>query len=164
LDRFHQVLGAAMGWEDSHLHVFERGPARYGFPDLDLDINDDREMTLGGLVAHPGDRLDYEYDFGDGWQHDILLEAIEDGDDRGPRCVGGAGRCPPEDVGGIHGYEQLKRVLADPAHFDHAQMLLWLGVEDGRDFDPAAFSVGGANEAVASVLLSRARDPAPFAG
>lgn len=164
LDRFHQVLGAAMGWEDSHLHVFELGSAFYGFPDPDLDISDDREMTLGGLVSDPGDRLEYEYDFGDAWEHDIVLEAIEDGDDQGPRCVDGAGRCPPEDVGGIHGYEHLKRVLADAAHFEHSQMLDWLGLEDARAFDPAAFGVDAANEAVASVLLSGPQDIVAFAG
>ena len=69
LDRFNQVLGAAMGWQDSHLHVFEHGSDRYGFPEPDLDISDDREVTLGALLVHPGDRLAYEYDFGDSWEH-----------------------------------------------------------------------------------------------
>jgi len=68
LDRFHQVLGAAMGWQDSHLHVFEHGADRYGFPNPDLDIRDDRAVTLGALLVHPGDWLGYEYDFGDSWQ------------------------------------------------------------------------------------------------
>lgn len=76
LDRFHQVLGAAMGWQDSHLHVFEHGSDRYGFPNPDLDIRADREVTLGALLVHPGDRLGYEYDFGDSWQHGIVLEAV----------------------------------------------------------------------------------------
>ncbi len=114
LDRFHQVLGAAMGWQDSHLHVFEHGSDRYGFPNPDLDIRDDREVTLGALLVHPGDRLTYEYDFGDSWQHAIVFEAVEQGDHDGPRCTDGAGRCPPEDIGGIPGYEDLRRVLANP--------------------------------------------------
>jgi len=66
-------LGAAMGWQDSHLHVFEHGSDRYGFPHPDLDILDDREVTLGALLVHPGDLLGYEYDFGDSWQHAIVL-------------------------------------------------------------------------------------------
>ena len=113
LDRFNQVLGAAMGWQDSHLHVFEHGSDRYGFPEPDLDISDDREVTLGALLVHPGDRLAYEYDFGDSWEHEIVLEAVEQGGHDGPRCLDGAGRCPPEDVGGTPGYEDLRRVLAD---------------------------------------------------
>jgi hypothetical protein len=155
LDRFHLVLCAAMGWQDSHLHVFERGPERYGFPDPDLDIRDDREVTLSALLVRPGDRLDYEYDFGDGWQHDVVLEAVEGGNHDGPRCTGGAGRCPPEDVGGIPGYEDLRRVLAAPDEAGHAEALEWLGLEHALDFDPAAFDVERANDAVARALVAR---------
>jgi Plasmid pRiA4b ORF-3-like protein len=155
LDRFHQVLGAAMGWQDSHLHVFERGSDRYGFPDADLDIRPDRDLTLGALLVHPGDRLRYEYDFGDSWEHEIVLEAVEQGGHEGPRCLDGAGRCPPEDVGGIPGYEDLRRVLAAPNREGHAEALEWLGLEHAADFDAAEFSVERANAAVAGVLLAR---------
>jgi hypothetical protein len=160
LDRFHQVLGAAMGWQNSHLHMFERGSDqhgsdRYGFPNPDLDIRDDREVTLGALLVHPGDRLDYEYDFGDSWQHAIVLEAVEQGDHDGPRCTDGASRCPPEDVGGIPGYEDLRRVLTDPEEDRHTDMLEWLGLEHARDFDATAFSLERANAAIAGVLTSR---------
>lgn len=154
LDRFHQVLGAAMGWQDSHLHVFERGSDRYGFPDLDLDIRDDREVTLDALLTEPGDRLHYEYDFGDCWEHEIVLEAVDQAD-HGPSCTGGAGRCPPEDVGGIPGYEDLRRVLATPQEDGHAEALQWLGIERASDFDPLAFSVEHANAAIASVVIAR---------
>jgi hypothetical protein len=154
LDRFHQVLGAAMGWQDSHLHVFERGSDRYGFPDLDLDIRDDREVTLGALLAQPGDRLRYEYDFGDSWEHEIVLEAVEQAD-HDPSCTDGAGRCPPEDVGGIPGYEDLRRVLATPDDEGHGEALEWLGIGRASDFDPLAFSAEHANVAIASVLIAR---------
>lgn len=157
LDRFHQVLAAAVGWQDSHLHVFERGADRYGHAAPELDIQDEREITVGGLLTHAGDQLDYEYDFGDSWRHDIVLEAIQPSHDGGacPRCTGGAGRCPPEDVGGIPGYEDLRRVLADPGHDEHAEMLEWMGLDDARHFDAAAFDLDRANEAVAGVLAGR---------
>jgi hypothetical protein len=154
LDRFHQVLGAAMGWQDSHLHVFERGSDRYGFPDPDLSIRNDREVTLRALLTQPGDRLLYEYDFGDSWEHEIVLEAVEQGG-HGPACTDGAGRCPPEDVGGIPGYEDLRRVLAAPDEDGHSEALEWLGIERACDFDPADFSVARANAAIASVLIAR---------
>jgi Plasmid pRiA4b ORF-3-like protein len=152
LDRFHQVLGAAMGWQDSHLHMFEHGSDRYGFPDPDLDMRDDREVTLGALLIHPGDRLDYEYDFGDSWEHEIVLEMVEQGDHDGSRCIDGAGRCPPEDVGGIHGYENLRRVLAHPDEDGHTEALEWLGLERANDFDATAFSLERANAAIAGML------------
>jgi hypothetical protein len=157
LDRFHQLLGAAIGWQDSHLHVFERGSEHYGHPDPVLDIEDERATTLGEVLVAEGDRLAYEYDFGDGWHHEIVLEAIESGDpaDAFLRCLSGAGRCPPEDVGGIPGYERLRTVIADPHDPEHSEMLEWLGLEDAREFDAAAFDLDLANAAVASVLAAR---------
>jgi hypothetical protein len=154
LDRFHQVLGAVLGWQDSHLHVFEHGSDRYGFPDPDVSIRDDREVALGALLVEPGDRLRYEYDFGDSWEHEIVLEAVEQAD-HSPSCTDGAGRCPPEDVGGIPGYEDLRRVLATPGEDGHTEALEWLGIERACDFDPLDFSVERANAAVASVLIAR---------
>jgi hypothetical protein len=157
LDRFHQALGAAMGWQDSHLHVFERGSDRYGYADPELEIQDERKMTLGDLLVEEGDRLDYEYDFGDGWRHAIVVDAIETGDpdDAYPRCTDGEGRCPPEDVGGIPGYEHLRRVIADPDDAEHTEMLQWLCLEDAREFDAAAFELDRANAAMAGVLTAR---------
>src|SRR3954453_21952035 len=151
LDRFHQVLGGAMGWQDCHLHVFERGDERYGYPDVDIEIEDHRAKTLGDLIAEPGDRLDYEYDFGDGWRHVIVLEARAADGVRTARCIEGAGRCPPEDVGGLSGYAELRRVLADPYHDEHEHMLGWLGIEDPREFDAGAFDLEQANAAIAAV-------------
>ncbi len=152
LDRFHRVMGAAMGWENSHLHVFEHQQGRYGHPDPELEIEDDRTKTLGQLLITVGDRLDYEYDFGDGWRHVIVLEATAATGDAAPRCIDGAGRCPPEDVGGIHGYDELKRVLADPRDDEHERMREWLGIAGPRDFDAAAFDLERANAAMAGAL------------
>jgi hypothetical protein len=154
LDRFHQVLGAAMGWQDSHLHVFGRGSDRYGFPNPELEIRDDRQVTLGALLAQPGDRLPYEYDFGDCWEHEIVLEAVAPSDGQSSRCTDGAGRCPPEDVGGLRGYKDLRRVLAAPDADGHAEMLDWLGIERASDFDPAAFSAEDASKAIAGFLIA----------
>jgi hypothetical protein len=155
LDRFHQVLGAAMGWDDSHLHVFERGDERYGHPNLEIEIEDDREKTLGDLLAVVGDPLHYEYDFGDSWRHVIVLEASAAGDDPAPRCIDGAGRCPPEDVGGISGYEELRRVLAVPRDAEHEHTLEWLGISDALEFDAAAFDLERANAAIAGAVAAR---------
>jgi hypothetical protein len=155
LDRFHQVLAAAMGWQDSHLHLFACGAGRYGFADPELDIRSDRELALGGVLARPGDRLGHEYDFGDGWRHEITLETVEPGPSDGVRCVGGAGACPPEDVGGLSGYEDLRRILADRHDEQHADMLLWMGLGSVAEFDPGAFSARAADGAIAGALIAR---------
>jgi hypothetical protein len=163
LDRSHQVLGAVLGWQDSHLHMFEHGSDRYGFPDSDLSIRDDREVALGALLVEPGDQLRCEYDFGDSWEHEIVLEAVEQAD-HGPSCTDGAGRCPPEDVGGIRGYEDLRRVLAAPGEDGHTEALEWLGIERACDFDPLDFSVERANAAIASVLIAGLPKPGARVG
>ena len=106
-----------------------------------------RKATLQDLVARPGDRLVYRYDFGDGWEHDVVVERVLAAQPgvRYPRCAGGARRCPPEDCGGSWGYAHLREVLADPAHDEHADMLEWLDLEAASQFDPAAFDVNEVN-------------------
>jgi len=88
-------------------------------------------------LKHPGDSMAYTYDFGDDWQHEVVLEdvAVPTPRTRYPRCADGEGACPPEDCGGPHGYQDLLGVLADRNHPEHDSMLEWLG---GRR-DPAAF-------------------------
>jgi hypothetical protein len=83
----------------------------------------------------------YAYDFGDDWQHVLVHEGVESADDgrKYPRCVAGAGRCPPEDCGGVHGYADLLQVIANPDHEEHASTLRWAGGQfDPEAFDPAA--------------------------
>jgi hypothetical protein len=143
-----------MGWEDSHLHVFERGDERYGHPNPEIDIEDDREKRLADLVATPGDRLDYEYDFGDSWRHVIVVEALTPGADVTPLCIDGAGRCPPEDVGGIPGYIGLRRVLATPSDPEHEHLRTWLALGDVRQFDADAFDLGDANAGVVAARVT----------
>jgi hypothetical protein len=150
LDRLHQVIQAAMGWEDCHLHAFSDGRARYGQPGLELPFRDEREATLRDLIPREGGRARYTYDFGDDWDHEIVVErrlAAEPGM-ACPVCVAGEGACPPEDCGGGWGYEHLREVLADPAHEEHDDMLAWLGLDKGTDFDPNRFDLNHANRAL----------------
>ncbi len=139
LAQLHEIFQAAMGWTDSHLHSFEVGADSYGTPDPDWgsDLQDERRVRLCQLGLSAGSRLRYTYDFGDDWQHDVLVEQIvapEPGVAY-PRCLGGRRACPPEDCGGPWGYAELLAVLADPNHEDHEERLEWMG----GDFDPADF-------------------------
>lgn len=143
LDRLHRAIQLAMGWQDCHLHSFEIAGTQYGVPDPDglLDLRDELDVRLDAVVTKDS-RFTYTYDFGDWWEHHVLAEAVADAEpgERYPACTGGAGACPPEDVGGVYGYEQLLAAIADPKHPEHAAMREWLG----RRHDPAAFDAARA--------------------
>jgi hypothetical protein len=140
LDHVHEVIQAAFGWWNSHLHEFEIGESRYGAPDPDEDwgppTNDESRVRLDS-VASEGSRLEYVYDFGDWWRHKIVVENVRPADPTTnvPACVDGRRSCPPEDCGGTWGYRELVEILADPAHPEHEERQEWIG----EPFDPEAF-------------------------
>ena len=147
LARLHVALQAAMGWQDYHLHAFRIREIEYGVPNPDYEpmgvpLKDDRRTTLRSLVS-VDESFVYEYDFGDGWEHEILVEAVlaPRPRTRYPRVVDGARACPPEDVGGTPGYVAFLDAVADPRHAEHASVLDWAG----GSFDPEAFDIDAAN-------------------
>ena len=147
LARLHVALQAAMGWQDYHLHAFHIGEIEYGVPNPDYEpmgapLKDDRRATLRDLVG-VGASFVYEYDFGDGWEHEILVEAVlaPRPRTRYPRVIDGARACPPEDVGGTPGYKGFLEAVADPRHAEHDSMLEWAG----GSFNPEAFDIDAAN-------------------
>ncbi|PXY28449.1 plasmid pRiA4b ORF-3 family protein [Prauserella muralis] len=139
----HQVVQAAMGWQNAHLYEFDIHRVRYGPPDPDWDdgVVDDSAVTLSRLVG-AGDTAGYVYDFGDDWQHLLTVEAVTAPEPgvRYPRCVDGQGACPPEDVGGVPGYAEFVEGLGDPAHPEHTELVEWWGSDrvDPHHFDLAA--------------------------
>jgi len=139
LDQLHEIIQAALGWENCHMHVFSIADEEFGVPDPELGFSDERQVTLGELVD-VGARFRYTYDFGDDWQHEILVEDLLDPEPEThyPVLVAAKGACPPEDCGSAWGYANLKDILADPSHNEHQEMLDWLGLNDASDFDPAA--------------------------
>jgi hypothetical protein len=159
LDRLHDVIQAAMGWLDYHLHVFSDGRTRYGVPDPELQFRDERAATVGDLLPRVGSRALYTYDFGDDWEHEIVLEQqlAAEPNVAYPVCVAGEGACPPEDCGGAWGYEHLREVLADPSSEDHQDMVAWLGLDKADDFDPHRFDVDQANRLLAAAAARQVR-------
>ncbi len=143
----HVALQNAMGWTDSHLHDFELPnadagePVWIGMPDLDgddyRDVRADFDERLKSWIHCQGERFFYNYDYGDGWRHEVVIEAIEPATrgTRYPLCTGGERACPPEDVGGPGGYENFLKALTDPKHPEHDEYRRWIG---GR-FDPELF-------------------------
>jgi Plasmid pRiA4b ORF-3-like protein len=153
LDLLHEVIQQAMGWEDGHLHVFSTPHRDYGIPDPDLGYADERKVILAKVLARPGTTMRYTYDFGDDWEHDVVLEKVLPPDPGvGLSCLAGKGACPPEDCGGVWGYASLKEVLADPTHKEHEDLLDWLGLDSAADFDPAQFSLDEVNARLRQLL------------
>jgi len=153
LDRLHSIIQASMGWENCHLHMFEAGGVRYGVGDPELEFRDERQVTLADLVTGEGTKIEYTYDFGDDWDHEILVEQGHTAGetDRYPACLAGEGACPPEDCGGPGGYERLREVLADPDDPEHQDMLDWLGLDHAAQFDPELFDLTRTNQAVRQI-------------
>jgi hypothetical protein len=160
LGLLHEVIRLAMGWDGGHLHAFSHGGSNYGPTDLEFELDpengdgDEDEVFLDDLLDEPGDKLSYTYDFGDDWVHEIRLEKILPGDSVAAplTCLTGKGACPPEDCGGAWRYAALKQTLADPADPEHKEMLEWLGLDKGSDFDPAAFSAAKVNPRLHGLL------------
>jgi hypothetical protein len=138
-----------MGWYNSHLHDFRIGDVSYSDPRMMQELSDRDEWTalLEEVAPRPKSRLRYTYDFGDSWEHEILVEAITapEPDKRYPVCVTGKRACPPEDCGGVWGYADLLEAIADPANPEHEELLEWLG----DPFDPEAFDVAEVNQRLA---------------
>lgn len=133
LPELHDLLQVALGWTDSHLHQFEADGICYGMPGI-VEPEDERDESAITLRAMP-DRFRYLYDFGDSWEHEVLV--VGPGGDR-PGVVAGEGPCPPEDVGGSSGYSDFRRVMADPDDPEHASLRTWAGNwHDGFDLDNA---------------------------
>ena len=145
LFQLHGILQIVMGWTESHLHQFRRGSTYYGEPDpeIGMDRENERRARLREVLRKPKDGMVYEYDFGDGWEHDIVLEAIgEPAGEKPPvRVLAGKGACPPEDVGGIGGYYRFLEAIQNPKHSEHQDMLEW-----GGRFDPDAFEIDRINK------------------
>ena len=137
LRNLHRTLQTVMGWSNSHLHQFVLPRQKSSYTKHGLGANIAREnATLGDLICTPGARLLYEYDFGDGWQHELVLEEILLGDESFQQiCVAGQRCCPPEDCGGPQGFAELLKALQDADHPDHEEICEWLG-----DFSPESFS------------------------
>ena len=145
----HVAIQDSMGWLDYHLHQFSiKRPHAHkiteiGFPDDegydDIEILPGWEIDISNYFSDLGVSALYKYDFGDGWEHDILLEGlmIKEKGIKYPRCVGGEYKCPPEDCGGVPGYFNFLEAVLNPTHEDHERMIEWYGKKySPNDFTP----------------------------
>jgi pRiA4b ORF-3-like protein len=156
LAALHHYLQWIIGWRDTHAHEFQVGagvvaPERWIHEvGLDSDASayrDERRVSVAAVVTelHIGGELEYRYDMGDGWRHRIVIESTarswEDGELPLPNCVAGENACPPDDVGGPHGYALFLEIIGDRSHERHEEMLRWIG----GVFDPKGFDLNRLN-------------------
>lgn len=144
LHQLHRVLQVVMGWENYHLYQFVVGTKKYRdpHPENERKILDAKRTRLAMVLPTVGSTIEYVYDFGDEWSHELQLEAIilPDPDALYPRCIAGERSGPPEDSGGPRGYADYLQAMADPDHERHDEMMGWRG-----PFDPQAFSIEEVN-------------------
>jgi Plasmid pRiA4b ORF-3-like protein len=147
LAKLGQMLLAAMGWNNSHLHAFRVGDTSYGMQDDDDDDFPDDEIDEQSVTVLQALRelqtFTFDYDFGDGWEHEVVIEElIHSGTGlKFAVCLDGERACPPDDVGGPGGYVVFLEAIADDDHEEHHDFLEWVG----GSFDPAEFDVANAN-------------------
>lgn len=146
LYKLHQILQIVMGWTNSHLHQFIVSGIYYGEPDLDFDceVINEKRTRLNQIVRGVKVKFVYEYDFGDSWDHDIVVEKVLEPEAKTHylRCITGRRSCPPEDVGGIWGYSHFLDAIQHEDHPEHDDYREWIG----GDFDPEVFDLEAVNQ------------------
>lgn len=157
LDKLHAIFQIAFDWEGYHLHQFivRQGIADYYFgapnPDYfdDLEMQNERKFTLKQIAPGEKSKFVYEYDFGDSWEHIVLVEKVlpPDPEQTYPVCIKGRLATPPEDVGGMWGYYEFVEAINNPEHPEHASYVEWWG----GTFDPQAFDLEAINARLRSL-------------
>lgn len=159
--QLHCVIQEAFGWEYEHLYQFQEKPYDRGwqikekiedidsmFDFMSADVLDSEQTKVGEFLRDKGlKKFVYIYDFGDDWFHDITIEDITEETAIYPRCINGKGACPPEDCGGVMGYEEMKYILKEEPHSEDAENYHdWLGLDENEEFNPKAFDLNEINE------------------
>lgn len=157
LDELHDIIQIVMGWDNQHLYQFLINDRIYGDAELGTSgqRSDAAEVTLESLIKRPKTQFIYEYDFGDGWEHEVLVEKIKPRAqfqvDHIPICLEGAQACPMEDCGGILGYYDILTALQDPTHPQHTEMRELWG-EYGSHIKPEHFDIRWVNAALRELV------------
>lgn len=149
---FHVVLQKALGWTNSHLHSFRHEGCFYEVVNPDSVIShsagrslNELEFAVGDLLKIKGDEMGYEYDMGDFWEHQVVVEEVLNGPQEFRlACLDGARAAPLEDCGGPSGYKDLLRILANPKHPEYSHMIEWTG----GPVDPEVFDRASVNRAL----------------
>lgn len=153
LERLHQIIQRVMPWTNSHMHQFIAGRTCYGRPDPEFadmgnETLNEKRYTIADIAPGPKKKFVYEYDFGDSWYHEVVVEKVlpPDAGFKKVVCLAGKNACPPDDCGGMGGYYNMLGIIADPKNPEHESMTEWLGVK----WDMTRFDLNEANAALTS--------------
>ena len=146
LAKLHNIIQISMGSDNYHIYLFDIDKQSYGegtqeWAEFDQRVINAKRVMLQDIASRKRASFLYTYDMGDGWEHEVLVEQIEEGVATKILCLDGARHCPPEDCGGPHGHEGLLDIIFDPRHPEFEERKEWLG---GR-FDPEYFNPEPAN-------------------
>ena len=149
LANLHEIIQVAMGWENCHLYDFIIEGQRYGDASVSDNVDHAFETSLSDVATEEGMTFQYRYDFGDNWEHEIVVEKIMSAENKEQHllCLEGERACPPDDVGGVPGYSAFLRAISDPNDENHRSLLDWVG---GK-FDPEKFDIDAVNRKFAMV-------------
>jgi DNA invertase Pin-like site-specific DNA recombinase len=149
LNELHLIIQEVMGWENYHLHQFSIGGVNYGQPQqgYGIEVRNEKTVKLSDVVSGEKFKFNYTYDFGDDWEHSIVVEKILPFlcEVRYPICLAGKRACPPEDCGGTWGYIEFLEAIQDSSHPEHKNLLEWVG----GDFDPSDCNLDEINQRLA---------------
>ena len=139
-----------MGWDNSNLHQFMHKKKYIGVPLLTdwVEMIDEKNVLVNEIFLKKGSKIEYEYDFGDSWTHDIVSLGKTKKGDPVFQVLGGAMECPPDDCGGIYGYYDMLDILSDPDREEHEGVSEWIG----DDYDPEYFNKDELNEYVQDLM------------
>jgi len=161
--KLHKIIQAAFDWQDYHIFNFDFEDTVVCLPDPEYALGEFYGAGIEELNAKKikidqlfteGKRFIYEYDLGDSWKHEIVIEEICKTDQKvkSSRCIEGERHRPPEDVGGIGGYENFLKAINDPHHPEYDDMLVWAEKDTGgRKFDPEYFYINEVNRALMKI-------------
>jgi hypothetical protein len=155
LARLDRIIQTAMGWTNSHLHTFTAGGMVYAQPsgEWDFPVRNERRARLEQIAKEESEAFVYEYDLGDSWRHQVLVEevCVASDDAEGPVCLSGERACPPEDCGGVHGYYETLERLGNPRDPEHKETKNWIEAMTGGPFDQDAFDIEAVNKTLAAL-------------
>lgn len=147
--KLHEIIQLSFGWTNSHLYNFDVNGILFSIPDIEFENNDlDIKNKVTEFLIEKGQKVLYIYDFGDNWEHEIeIVEVLEkEKGIRYPKCLDGSRNGPPEDCGGVPGYEDIIDALTIKDKSEYEDLLEWLG-----DYDPAEFDIDKINKAILNI-------------
>ena len=156
--QLHLAIQGAFGWKNSHLFHFTKTGLSdkdgIGMPDPgdETKVHEAKDILISSIFKTKGDKQIYIYDFGDYWEHIVVQESIDDKEADSPVCVEGENECPPEDVGGVRGYEQMAECFVSGTEKENKEYKGWLGLKPKENWDPGYFNLRETNTRLARIF------------